>query len=336
MFLSCLQEERLPWNQPWVMDVPGFGAHHNPITGTRYRGMNATILWAMGLEHQYPDPRWCTFKQAQNKDWHIKKGEKGTPIEFWCIYDTRERKKLTLHEADEIVRQNPDREEDMRPCSSVYVVFNGTQIDGIPELPQARHVAPEYTNVLLENFAGTYLSNEGIALIEGSNAAYNFAEDIIKMPPKRSFVSELDYYDTLFHDGAQELTPAVLALQVLLRKTFENSGAENRLDRGLQTKDKEEYAIEELRAEMAGAFLLSAAGAQVPESVSQNNQAYIQSWAEDIKDAPNTLFQAIKDAGTICDFVSARGELERLKSELAAPAMSVSHRHYIPEIEIEL
>ena len=318
MFLSCLQEERLPWNQPWVMDVPGFGTHHNPITGTRYRGMNATILWAMGLEHQYPDPRWCTFKQAQNKDWHIKKGEKGTPIEFWCIYDTRERRKLTLHEADEIVRENPDREEDMRPCSSVYVVFNGTQIDGIPELPQAHHVAPEYTNVLLENFAGTYLSNEGIALIEGSNAAYNFAEDIIKMPPKRTFLSELDYYDTLFHECAH------------------STGAENRLDRELQTKDKEKYAIEELRAEMAGAFLLSAAGAQAPESVSANSRAYIQSWAENIKDAPNTLFQAIKDAGTICDFVSARGELERLKSELAAPAMSVSHRHYIPEIEIEL
>lgn len=291
MFLSCLQEERLPWNQPWVMDVPGFGAHHNPITGTRYRGMNAAMLWAMSLEHQYPDPRWCTFKQAQNKDWHIKKGEKGTPIEFWCIYDTRERRKLTLQEADEIVREDPDREEDMRPCSSVYVVFNGTQIDGIPELPQARHVAPEYTNVLLESFAGTYLSNEGITLIEGSSAVYNFTEDIIKMPPKRSFLSELDYYDTLFHECAH------------------STGAESRLDRGLQTKDKEKYAIEEFRAEMAGAFLLSAAGAQVPESVSANNRAYIQSWAEDIRDAPNTLFQAIKDAGTICDFVSVRGEL---------------------------
>lgn len=86
---------------------------------------------------------------------------------------------------------------------------------------------------------------------------------------------------------------------------------------------------------MAGAFLLSAAGAQVPESVSQNNRAYIQSWAEDIKDAPNTLFQAIKDASTICDFVSARGELERLKAEYEAVPAAIS-QHYVPEIEIEL
>lgn len=317
MFLSCLQEERLPWNQPWVQELPGFGTHHNPITGTRYRGVNAAMLWAMSLEHNYPDPRWCTFKQAQNKDWHIKKGEKGTPVGFWCVYDTKERRKLPLREADEIVRQDPDREKDMRPCSSVYVVFNGTQIEGIPELPQARHVAPEYTNMLLENFAGTYLSNEGITLIEGNNAAYNFAEDIIKMPPKRTFISELDYYDTLFHECAH------------------STGAEKRLDRGLQTKNKEEYAVEELRAEMAGAFLLSAAGAQVPESVSANNRAYVQSWADNIKDAPNTLFQAIKDASTICDFVSARGELERLKAEYeAVPAATA--QHYVPEIEIEL
>ncbi len=207
----------------------------------------------------------------------------------------------------------------MRPCSSVYVVFNGVQIDGIPELPQVRHVAPEFTNVLLKNFAETYLSNEGIALIESSKAAYNFAEDIIKMPSKRTFISELDYYDTLFHECAH------------------STGAESRLNREMQTEDKEKYAVEELRAEMAGAFILSAAGAQVPESVSQNNRAYIQSWAEDIKDAPNTLFQAIKDASTICDFVSARGELERLKAELeAAPAVAAPRQHYIPEIEIEL
>lgn len=309
----------MPWSQPWVTEVPSFGAHHNPITGTRYRGVNAAMLWAMSLEHNYPDPRWCTFKQAQNKDWHIKKGEKGTPIEFWSIYDTKERKKLTLQEADEIVRQDPDRENDMRPCSSVYVVFNGTQINGIPELPQARHVAPDYTNTLLESFAGTYLTNEGIAVIESRKASYDFISDYIKMPPRASFFSELDYYHTLFHECAH------------------STGAASRLDRGLQTEDKEKYAVEELRAEMAGAFILSAAGAQVPESVSANNRAYIQSWAESVKDAPNTLFQAIKDASTICDFVSVRGELERLKSDLeAVPVMAAPRQHYIPEIEIEL
>ncbi len=73
----------------------------------------------------------------------------------------------------------------------------------------------------------------------------------------------------------------------------------------------------------------------MPESISANNRAYVQSWAENIKDAPNTLFQAIKDASTICDFVSARGELERLKAEHeAVPAATA--QHYVPEIEIEL
>lgn len=318
MFLSCLQEERLPWNQPWMLDVPNFGAHHNPITGTHYRGVNAAILWAVGLEKCYPDPRWCTFKQAQAKDWRIKKGEKGTPIEFWSIYDTREKRKLTMREADEIVRQNPDRKEDMRPCSSVYTVFNGTQIDGIPELPLAHHVPPEYTDQLLEAFAASYLSNENIEFREGGKAGYSPSQDYIVMPPRDTFISELDYYDTLFHECAH------------------STGAENRLNRELQKENEEKYAVEELRAEIGGAFILSAAGAQVPESISKNNRAYIQSWAESVTDAPNTLFQAIKDAGTICDFVAARGELERLKAEINVPVSVAAHGPISLDADIEL
>jgi len=100
-----------------MLDVPNYGAHHNPIAGTRYRGVNAAILWAVGMEKCYPAPRWCTFKQAQAKDWRIKKGEKGTPIEFWSINDTKKKCKLTMRKADEIVRQTPDCKENIRICS---------------------------------------------------------------------------------------------------------------------------------------------------------------------------------------------------------------------------
>ena len=138
------------------------------------------------------------------------------------------------------------------------------------------------------------------------------------MPPKDTFISELDYYDTLFHECAH------------------STGAENRLNRELQKEDEEKYAVEELRAEIGGAFILSAAGAQVPESISNNNRAYIQSWAQSVTDAPNTLFQAIKDAGNICDFVTARGELERLKEEISAPVSVVAHGPISLDTDIEL
>ncbi len=36
--------------------------------------------------------------------------------------------------------------------------------------------------------------------------------------------------------------------------------------------------------------------------------AYVQSWAESIKDAPNELFAAIRDAGRISDYLILNGE----------------------------
>ena len=66
---------------------------------------------------------------------------------------------------------------------------------------------------------------------------------------------------------------------------------------------------------MAGAFILSETGAPVPESVSENNRAYIQGWAEDIKKDPAVLFQAIKSANEISDYIENKGELELLLAQ---------------------
>ena len=299
LFVKSLNEKKLPWNQPWVDKVPVFGSHQNPITGTRYRGLNAVILWAVAMEKNYPDPRWCTYKQAQEKGWQVKKGSKGCHIEFWCVYDVETKKKLSWAEASRLLEKNPGKEKFLKPCSQVYTVFNGTQIAGIPELPQANHAPPVYQNELLRRFSQRYMEQESIAFNEGTSAYYSPTTDSITMPPKEDFVSELAYYDTLYHECAH------------------STGVEKRLGRGLENEStKEEYAVEELRAEMAGAFLMSEAGAKVPEEISKNNKAYIQGWAEEIKSDPTFLFQAIKAANEICDFVMERGQLEIVREEV--------------------
>lgn len=299
MFTKSLDAEKLPWNQPWVEKIPGFGKHLNPITGTRYRGINAAILWLVSMEKQYPDPRWCTYKQAQEKGWQVKKGSKGCHIEFWCVYDVDEKKKLSLAEASRLIAKNPEKEKSLKPCCHVYTVFNGSQIDGIPELAAAHHIPPVFQNELLNRFSQRYMEAESITLLEGHSAYYSPTTDSITMPPKGDFVSEIAYYDTLYHECAH------------------STGVAKRLNRGLEVKPtKEEYAIEELRAEIAGAFLLSETGAKVPESISENNRAYVQSWAEGVKKDPTILFQAIKAANSICDFVVERGQLEGVREEI--------------------
>lgn len=45
-------------------------------------------------------------------------------------------------------------------------------------------------------------------------------------------------------------------------------------------------------------------------------KAYIQSWAEEIKDNPTILFQVIKEANQICDFVVENGQLEAVREEV--------------------
>lgn len=72
-----------------------------------------------------------TFKQASEKGYHIHKGEKGVPIEYWSIYDTKEKKKLTFSQLHDLLNREPDRKDDIRYISQVYTVFNAKQMDGI-------------------------------------------------------------------------------------------------------------------------------------------------------------------------------------------------------------
>ena len=37
LFLAALEEERLPWHQPWLNHGPGLGASVNAVTGKAYR-----------------------------------------------------------------------------------------------------------------------------------------------------------------------------------------------------------------------------------------------------------------------------------------------------------
>ena len=50
-----------------------------------YRGGNAIHLMATGLQRGYEDPRWMTYKQASDNGWQVRRGEKGTQIEYWEV-----------------------------------------------------------------------------------------------------------------------------------------------------------------------------------------------------------------------------------------------------------
>ena len=65
-----------PWVRPWDPEKSGGPqAPFNPVTGKRYHGINVLILGMDIRAYQTGDPRWMTFQQAREKQWHVRKGD---------------------------------------------------------------------------------------------------------------------------------------------------------------------------------------------------------------------------------------------------------------------
>ena len=128
--ISLLEQGVAPWQKPWE----GIGIPMNPTTDKAYRGGNAVHLMATALQRGYDDPRWMTYKQASENDWQVKKGEKGTRIEFWEVKNASDEKAEPGQPPAETA-EKPER----RFIHKIYTVFNAQQIDGIPpHVPKER------------------------------------------------------------------------------------------------------------------------------------------------------------------------------------------------------
>ena len=93
----------------------------NPVSGANYLGGNRLRLMDAAIERNYKDPRWMTYKQAQEKGWHVKRGESGVLCEKW-IYDKK------IKETDENGKTIEKDVKLEKPFPSYFIVFNAEQI----------------------------------------------------------------------------------------------------------------------------------------------------------------------------------------------------------------
>ena len=319
-FIDCLKKDTIPWHRGWSSERP-----FNAVTNTEYHGANALWLTYNQQAQLYKDPRWCTFKQAQSKGWKIKQGSKGTKIEFWSLYDTEDRRKLTRTEAKQLTDELTAEEfaNRVKPVSNTYTVFNGEQIEGIP-LYEIRK------NVLhLDEFLygrNKLIENMKVGLKEGGNEAfYSIAEDMIVLPKINQFDNEFEYITTFFHEAGHA------------------TGHVSRFNREMPSaRGTDIYAREELRAEIASAFAAQAFGIDYTQNkYMENHEAYIQDYIKVLENEPNELFAAIKDAEKISDYLIEKGEfgLEK-ETEMSRDASFIKnmdmyvalHREYIEEV----
>lgn len=302
-FLEALEQERLPWRAGWQTLKP-----RNGVSGIQYRGINRLVLSMIADEKGYEDPRWCTFKQASDQGWMVKKGEKASYVEYWYQYDTRQKKSLTWNEVAQLLRKDPAYEQNLVLRCRVSAVFNGEQIDGIPALETTQISIGE-----LRAKRDTLIRNMGVGYREqGTEAYYTPSQDRITLPPEKLFYDQYAYMATLLHEAGHA------------------TGHESRLGRNLTGGfGSEGYAREELRAEIASAFVTQELQidmtADAAEQHMKTHAAYIQSWAEVIRKDSNELFRAINDAQGIADYLIEKGEFIQAAETPEQRAVEIPH-----------
>ena len=275
-----LREGTAPWVKPWQ---PGERfMPYNPTSGNEYRGMNAVWLMSQAEAKGYGDPRWMTYKQAAAGDAQVRKGEKGTAVQYWKwegeepVRDARG--KPVLDERGEPQKQRVRYE---RPRVWTAVVFNAGQIDGLPDAP-ARPGLPEWER---HERAERILAASGVPVRHqpGDRAFYRPSEDRIVLPERGQFASADRFYATALH----ELGHA--------------TGHPSRLDRDLAHPfGSEGYAKEELRAEIASMMLGDQLG--IGHDPGQH-VAYVASWIKVLENDPREVFRAAADAERITRMV---------------------------------
>lgn len=283
--VSALESGTPPWRKPWDPDKAAPSGPINAASGHRYRGINVLLLGSHPRAWESGDPRWCSYKQAADKGWQVRKGEKATTVIFF--------KKVEL----DVPAESGSDEERVRtvPVLRSFPVFHASQVEGVPtyrpptpeEAPWRR---PEATDILLRN--------SGVSVrIGGERAFYSPNTDHIQLPPDAAFASREAWAATALH----ELGHA--------------TGHPSRLDRDLSGRfGSRAYAMEELRAEMASAFLGAELG--IPGDI-PNHASYVATWLEVLKQDKREVFRAAADAQRITDWCLARHPAYRARAEAA-------------------
>lgn len=301
MYINALKEEKLPWEMPWRSGINM--KPKNFVSGKTYRGVNRMLLTIISDIRGLEDGRWATFNQIEDKkkiyhpgeEWHLRKGSKGVPIELWKIKDIKANKLIDFDEYYRIIHDDPDLKKNYQLFSHTYHVYSLADVDGAPQIE--KEVSETVSIPELEEFCDEVLHNIGVSLTHGgSEAYYSPRDDRIVMPEISKFVTAEDYYATRLHETAH------------------STGAKKRLDRDLSgTFGSESYAKEELRAEIASSLLFADLHMPTTANTLDNHKAYIQSWIADLEKDPLILFQAIKDAEKISDYVLDHAPIAREK-----------------------
>jgi len=279
--IAQLEKGIVPWVRPWSSKTATAGDVTMPMNYTTkrpYSGINVLLLWGKAWNAGYANNQWLTYKQALAVGGNVKKGEKGTQIIFYTMFQSK-------------TEFRPNGDPVMIPMIKGYTVFNIEQCEGIE--PDSVVVMPEPER----NAACDAIVKATGASIkhEGNRAYYTPMMDAITMPIPQSFKTMGDYYATLFHELGHW------------------TGHKSRLDRKFGvTHGNEDYAYEELIAELTAAFTC----ATVQVEPTNRHADYIGSWLAKLQNDKRYVFRAASAASKAANLIL--GSAEEMDNEKEA------------------
>ncbi len=273
----------MPWHPATDGAAPRLPV--NAATGKPYRGINTVVLWATAQAEGYPSAAWATYRQWQELEAQVRKGELSSPVVFWKINgpDEGEDGGTGGRNGGSAAGESGEEGRQSRVFARGYSVFNAAQVDGYAA--PALLVLPEPERI---GHAEAFFAGLGADIRHGGNrACYVPGLDQVRMPSFAAFRDAVAYYATLAHEATHW------------------TGHASRCARDLRSRFGEEaYAAEELVAELGAAFLCADL-ALVPEP-RPDHAAYVSSWLKVLRGDKRAIFTAAAKAQAAADWMHAR------------------------------
>ncbi len=262
-----MQQGIIPWLKPWHIAGSEEEVAFNYVTRRPYSLINQWILMEPG--------EYLTFKQITELKGKIKKGAKSRFVVFYTKYEFEVEDEKTGEKVKKSV-----------PVLRYYNVFRLADTEGIPsKINRDETGAVEAKNVSRCDEADAAItayvaSQSGLTFHDdkpSDRAYYSPVDDCVVVPMRSQFDEMAEYYSTAFH----ELTHSTLI--------------ETRCNRREAGKvaffGTTAYSREELVAEIGAAMLCANFNVDTKKAF-RNSIAYLQSWAQNLKNDPKAIVVA--------------------------------------------
>ena len=291
VLIAQIEAGTAPWTQAWQ---PGERERpYNLKTGKSYRGGNSTWLASVAQMRGYQDERWGTYRQIAEAGGQVRRGQKGASIIYW-----QWERKQAERDANGAPRLDGEGRPVYRttklerPRTYMYTVFNAEQAGGLPTRP-VRAAGPQWerSERVEKLFKNCGAEREHACQ---DRVYYDLGRDLIVLPHREQFPNPAGYYQSALHELGHW------------------TGHPERMDReslveGIQQGPKSsEYAREELRAEISS--MITGDRLDVGHDGSRS-AAYVGYWVQALRDHPQEIYLASRDAEQISDYLMERGRM---------------------------